>query len=202
MRVGFFGGSFDPPHLGHVAIARAAAETFALETVFFAPTGLQPLKPEGASASFSDRLTMTALACGEDARFAVSNVDAPMADGRPNYTARTLGLLSEMLPEAELFAVIGADSFQQFAEWREPYRLLAQAQWIVISRPGFALEAPRGLALTAAQRERIHLLDAVHADVAASSLRLRLAAGDACGDLLPGPVSRYIQMNGLYGFAK
>lgn len=77
MRVALFGGSFDPPHHGHIAIATAAADAFELDTVLFAPTGHQPLKPEGASAGFADRLAMVELVCTEDARFAVSDVDSP-----------------------------------------------------------------------------------------------------------------------------
>src|ERR1019366_5402072 len=89
-RVAFFGGSFDPPHLGHLAIARAARDAFHLDTVLFAPVGAQPLKPEGSSASFEDRLAMTRLAIEGQPGFELSLADAPKpSDGRglkPNYT--------------------------------------------------------------------------------------------------------------------
>ncbi len=198
MRVALFGGSFDPPHRGHVAIARAAADTFSLDTVFFAPAGRQPLKAAAAGASFTDRLTMAALTCASDSRFAVSNLDAPRADGDANYTVRTLGLLRELVPEAQVFNLVGADSFQTLARWREPERLLALAEWIVVSRPGFALVDPLGMQLTGTQRARVHLLDSVHEDVAATELRERLQRGDACVDLLPSEVSAYIERHGLY----
>ncbi len=199
MRVALFGGTFDPPHLGHLAIAKAAAQRFALDTVFFAPAGRQPLKLESPGAGFAHRLTMVALACGADARFAVSNLDAPRADGEPNYTVHTLGLLRELLPEATLFSLAGADSFATMAHWRQPHRLLELAEWIVVSRPGFPLREPEDLKLTAFQRERVHLLDAVHQDVSATHLRTRLQAGDPCEDLLPAAVVQYIQQHHLYG---
>ena len=202
MRVALFGGSFDPPHLGHVAVARAAADRFALDTVFFAPAGRQPLKPDPAGASYEQRLMMAALTCGEDARFAVSNLDAPRADGEPNYTVRTLGLLAELLPEAKLYNLVGADTFAGLARWREADRLLELAEWIVMSRPGFRLADPLGMTLTETQHERLHLLDAVHEEVSATDLRARLAAGKACRDMLPGPVAAYIGAVGLYRGAR
>src|ERR1700690_766755 len=89
-RVAFFGGSFDPPHLGHLAIARAARDAFHLDTVLFAPVGVQPLKPDGSSASFEDRLAMTRLAIDGEPGFAISLADAPKSpapgSAQPNYT--------------------------------------------------------------------------------------------------------------------
>ena len=198
MRVALFGGSFDPPHSGHVAIARAAVDEFALDTVFFAPAGRQPLKANVAHASFVQRLTMVALTCAEDSRFAVSELDAPQPDGQPNYTVNTLMRLKELLPDAQLFNLVGADSFRDLARWKQPQRLLELAEWIVVSRPGFALVDPAGLILNAERRSRIHLLDSVHEDVAATRLRQRLQHGDPCADLLPAPVADYIREQHLY----
>ncbi len=202
-RVALFGGSFDPPHRGHVAIARAAADRFRLDTVFFVPAARQPLKQAGPSASYAQRLTMTALACAEDPeRFAVSELDAPQADGAPNYTVDTLARLAEILPRATIFNLVGADSFRDLARWRDPERLLALAEWIVVSRPGFGfaggLAEPEGMPLTAGQRARVHLLDSVNEEVSATSLRERLGRGEPCVDLLPPLVSAYIQQQGLY----
>jgi nicotinate-nucleotide adenylyltransferase len=198
MRVALFGGSFDPPHHGHIAIAKAAADVFELGNVLFAPTGYQPLKPEGASASFEDRLAMVELVCTEDQRFAASNLDSPRPDGLPNYTVETLSRLKEMMPEAKLYNLVGADSFLDLPRWRLPERLLELAEWIVVSRPGFPIGDLSELGLTPNQRGRIHLLQTVHEDVAATDLRERLEAGDPCADLLPASVSAYIQAHRLY----
>jgi nicotinate-nucleotide adenylyltransferase len=208
MRVALFGGSFDPPHRGHLAIAAAAADAYALDRVLFAPAARQPLKRQGHAASYDQRVEMCALAChelGEETsapgRFRVSMLDAPLADGSPNYTVRTLELLADAYPAARRFNLAGADSFRHLGQWREPHRLLQLAEWIVVSRPGVPLKYPGNLTLTEAQRARIHLLDTVHEDVAASTLRQRLAQPAPVGDLdelLPASVAAYIAAHQLY----
>lgn len=198
MRLGFFGGTFDPPHLGHQAIARAAADRFALQAVLWAPAGRQPFKAERQTASFGDRLAMTTLACEVDPRFRPSALDAPREDGTANYTADSLRRLHVEVPAAEVFCLAGADSFADLGHWKEPETLLALAEWIVVSRPGFVLREPVGMALTPAQHRRIHLLDAVHEDVSATGLRLSLRAGDPCRNLLCPAVADYIEAHGLY----
>jgi nicotinate-nucleotide adenylyltransferase len=198
MRVALFGGSFDPPHHGHMAIATAAADVFDLDKVLFAPVGRQPLKPDGIPASFADRLAMVKLACTVDPRFDVSDLDAPRSDGSPNYTVQTLAALHEAMPDARLFNLVGADSFLNLRRWHEPERLLELAEWIVVSRPGFPLANLTGLGLTPSQRGRVHLLQTVHEDVAATNLRERLEAGDRCADVLDPEVSAYIEAHHLY----
>ena len=198
MRIALLGGSFDPPHRGHLAIARAAADHFALDTVLFTPAGRQPLKADSHSASFADRLAMTTLACAEDPRFEPSDFDSPRPDGIPNYTVENLESLHHSYPDDEIFNIAGADSFATLGRWLNPQMLLDLARWIVISRPGFPLADPAGLTLTDAQRARIHLLDSVHEDVSATDLRKRLALGDPCTDLLPRTVADYIHRHHLY----
>jgi nicotinate-nucleotide adenylyltransferase len=198
MRVALFGGSFDPPHYGHVAIATAAADVFDLDSVLFAPVGRQPLKADGAPASFADRLAMVELACRADSRFAVSDIDAPRSDGEPNYTVHTLSMLHDAMPDARLFNLVGADSFLSLPRWHEPEQLLELAEWIVVSRPGFPLADLSALGLTARQRGHVHLLQTVHEDVAATNLRERLEAGDRCVDVLDPGVAGYIEAHNLY----
>jgi nicotinate-nucleotide adenylyltransferase len=198
MRVALFGGTFDPPHLGHIGVARAAADAFGLDTVLFAPAGRQPLKADGHASPFEDRLAMTALACAEDSRFVPSTLDAPRADGKPNYTVDTLDALQRQMPDATLFSVAGADSFLSLPRWRDPSRLLEQAEWIVVSRPGYLLGDLSALGLTAEQRARVHLLETVHYDIAATDLRERLHRGEPCTGLLPASIADYIQTHRLY----
>jgi nicotinate-nucleotide adenylyltransferase len=198
MRVALFGGSFDPPHHGHIAIATAAADVFDLDGVYFTPVGRQPLKPDGVPATFADRLAMVELACKADSRFVVSDLDAPRSDGKPNYTVQTLAALHEAVPDARLFNLVGADSFLNLPRWHEPERLLELAEWIVVSRPGFPLADLSPLGLTPRQRGQVHLLQTVHEDVAATNLRERLEAGDSCADVLDPAVFAYIQAHHLY----
>jgi nicotinate-nucleotide adenylyltransferase len=198
MRIALFGGTFDPPHRGHLGIAAAAADAFQLDTVLFTPVGLQPLKPNGASAPYSARLAMLSLACIPDTRFAVSELDAPHPDGTPNYTIQTLTALHELMPDAEFFNLAGADSFLNLPHWHEHHRLLELAQWIVVSRPGSPLGDLNAMGLTPHQQTRVHLLQTVHEDVAATNLRQRLETGDPCPDLLPSCVANYIETHHLY----
>lgn len=197
MRIALFGGTFDPPHLGHLAVARAAAEAFALNRVLFAPVGHQPLKQD-QPASYADRLAMVALACAADRRFEASELDAPNADGTPNFTVDTLARLRAIEPGATLFNLVGADSFLDLPRWRGPARLLELAEWIVVSRPGFSLDHLAALSLTPEQRARVHLLETVHADVSATELRRRLRDGEPCTEFIPPAVFAYIRTHHLY----
>jgi nicotinate-nucleotide adenylyltransferase len=185
MRTALFGGTFDPPHLGHIGIARAAADAFRLDTVLFAPSGRQPLKADDPVTPFDDRFAMTALACAADPRFAPSTLDAPRADGEPNYTVDTLETLQRQMPGATLFNMVGADSFLGLPRWRAPGRLLELAEWIVVSRPGYSLKDLSTLALSPEQRVRVHLIETAHYDIAAT-------------DLLSPSVANYIQTYHIY----
>jgi nicotinate-nucleotide adenylyltransferase len=139
-RVAFFGGSFDPPHLGHLAVARAAQAALGLDTVLFAPVGAQPLKPRGSTASFDDRLAMTRLAIAGQPGFAVSLADAPRPSGAPNYTIDTLlGLRTELPPDPALFCLMGADAFAGLRRWHRAAEIPFAASLIVASRPGQSL---------------------------------------------------------------
>ena len=236
MRLALFGGTFDPIHCAHLRVARAAADAFALDRVLFAPTGRQPLKSAPAAASYDDRLAMVALAlshpCAEsaaqpapDPRFAVSALDAPRPGGQPNYTVDLLEDLARTHPEAALFAIAGADSFLTLAQWRSPQRVLALAEWIVVSRPGLELQSAAGsaliptthfpathflaraefapLALTPQHRTRIHLLPGIHQDISATTLRQLLEAPSPGNDPAPTPwlspaVAAYIREHHLY----
>lgn len=200
-RVAFFGGSFDPPHLGHLAVARAARAALRLDTVLFAPVGAQPLKPKGAGASFADRLAMTRLAIDGESGFALSLADAPRDAGAPNYTLETLQKLrAELPPDGALFCLMGADSFAGLRNWHGGAELPYAASLIVASRPGWTLEElktglPRGLTLDgtpefsaqedelavqeyllrnrAGECARFYLLPGLHVDVSASAIRER-----------------------------
>jgi nicotinate-nucleotide adenylyltransferase len=152
-RVAFFGGSFDPPHLGHLAVARAARDALRLDRVLFAPVGAQPLKPHGSTAPFADRVAMTSLAIAREPGFEISLADAPASDYRPNYTLETLRALRHDLPPGgSLFCLMGADSFVSLGRWRGATEIPFVASLIVASRPGQLLDdlarfLPLGLTL-------------------------------------------------------
>jgi nicotinate-nucleotide adenylyltransferase len=152
-RVAFFGGSFDPPHLGHLAVARAARVGLGLDEVLFAPVGAQPLKPVGATASFDDRVAMTRLAIAGEPGFSISLADAPKKLGRPNYTVETLGNLQrELGRDCALFCLMGADSFASLRLWHRAAEIPFVAALVVASRPGERMDdlqslLPAGLAM-------------------------------------------------------
>jgi nicotinate-nucleotide adenylyltransferase len=207
MRIGFFGGSFDPPHFGHLAIARAAAAAFALDRTLFLPTANQPLKPNGPTASYADRLAMVTLLCADDPAFEASALEAPHPDNSPNYTVDTLAQLrTSLAPTDRIFVLVGADAFLDLKRWRAPAQLLTLADWIVISRPGFHITLEQflhddlaPLSLTPAQIAGIHLLDDLAEPASATHIRQLLLSGSDCAGLLPPTILAYIRSHNLYG---
>lgn len=198
MRIALFGGTFDPPHRGHLGAATLAAQAFYLDKVLFTPVGVQPLKEGRPTTPFAHRLAMVRLACEEDPRFEPSLVDSPRPNGAPNYTVDTLVTLHQRFPAATLFSLVGADSFLSLPHWKEPHRLLALAQWIVISRPGSPLSDLSSLNLSSEEIRRVHCIETLHDEVSATELRRRLAAGEDCTGLLTPTVAHYIRKHGLY----
>ena len=205
MRIALFGGSFDPPHSGHIGIALAAADRLRLERVLMAPVGRQPLKRDQTQSPYEDRMAMVQLACTDHPPLVASVMDAPRPDGRYNYTYDTLRRLRQTLPATdELFCLVGADSLQTLHHWHRAAEALMLAEWIVAARPGFTLEAletllPAGvrashpergegwlrLRLTgpstsasetgSAQQGTLWLLPDLHYEVSATDLRAALA---------------------------
>ncbi len=215
MRIGYFGGTFDPPHRAHLAVAMAAAREFRLDRVLLAPTGKQPLKKAEPKAAYADRLAMVRLLCAAASGAGVpvgnslvtaapadvlqaSELDAPHPDGSPNYTVDALETLHAQLPDAELFCIVGADSLLSLPHWKQPDRLFALAEWIAVSRPGFSLDNLAASTLTPEQHRRVHLLADVEDDTSATDLRERLRVGVSPGSRLTPEVMLYISRMRLY----
>jgi nicotinate-nucleotide adenylyltransferase len=187
-RVAFFGGSFDPPHLGHLAVARAACSALRLDRVLFAPVGAQPLKPHGSTAPFDDRVAMTELVVADEPAFGVSLLDAPSPSGKPNYTLHTLRSLQADMPRGRLFCLMGADSFVSLRRWHGAAEIPFAASLVVASRPGQHLDdlvtsIPAGLTL---DPEQTHVASA-DSGIPLESYTLRNAQGQTAGlYVLPG----------------
>jgi nicotinate-nucleotide adenylyltransferase len=201
MRLGYFGGTFDPPHLGHLAVARAAADAFGLGRVLLVPTANQPLKPNSPVASYADRFAMVSLLCQGDSRCEASDIEAPSGPPGPNYTIDTLTRLRAAEPSAEIYVIVGADAFHDLPRWKSPDRLLDTAEWIVLTRPHLASvnasdwELPP---LTPAQRERVHLMPAFDHPASSTQIRAELRRGLDCTQMLPANVLGYIRAHHLY----
>jgi nicotinate-nucleotide adenylyltransferase len=220
MRIAFFGGTFDPPHRGHLAIARAAVERLSLDRVLFAPVAEQPLKDTAGQASFADRLAMVSLAVDGDPHLIASDADGPRPDGLPNYTIDTLAEVKRSLASDDaLFCLMGADAFLSLRRWRRPRELLLFCEFIVAGRPGFPLariaEAlPPGIEIRGEERQPlwtrldlaansdgqsgIFLLPDLDEDFSATEIRAALAEGWETQTILEPGVARYIRNHGLY----
>jgi nicotinate-nucleotide adenylyltransferase len=220
MRIAFFGGTFDPPHRGHIAAARAAIERLKLDRVLLAPVAAQPLKGNGAHASFEDRLAMVQLAVQGEPRLAPSSADAPRPGGKPNYTLDTLTeLRRSFAPDDQLFCLLGADALLSLKRWHQAAELLLFCDFIVVGRPGFSLDRisealPEGVRQSACRHQpegirielegpagghsALYLIPDLEEDISATEVRAALAEGAQAQTVLAPEVARYIRAHHLY----
>jgi nicotinate-nucleotide adenylyltransferase len=199
VRLGVFGGTFDPPHYGHLAAAEEAAEVLRLARVLWVPTGQPPHKPSAPASAAAHRVAMTTLAIADNPRFGLSTVDVDRPG--PSYTADLLPLLAaEHGSSAELYFICGMDMLASFLAWHEPERVIRQCELVAVTRPRTASVDLSALerALPEA-RDRIHLLDAPGLDIAGTDLRARFATGRSVRYLVPESVTAYVRQHGLYG---
>ncbi|MGF6148923.1 Nicotinate-nucleotide adenylyltransferase [Kingella potus] len=199
-RLGLFGGTFDPPHLGHTHIARAFADELDLDTVIFLPAG-DPYHKAAPSTPAAHRLAMTQLAAQADPRFAVSDLDT--VRGGTTYTADTVRIFRQHYPAAELWWLMGADSLAALHTWKDWPSIVRQTRIAAAARSGFALSAlPSELHAWAAQALNdgsLHLLSAPLSDISSTDIRGRLKNGQHTGGLLDPAVAAYIRRHKLYG---
>jgi nicotinate-nucleotide adenylyltransferase len=220
-RVGLYGGTFDPVHAGHLAVARALVEQFALDEVLFIPAHIAPHKRGLARqrpASPLHRYAMLVLATTDEPRMRVSTIELD-APERP-FTVETLARLrTEFGAAARLYFVMGADSWADITTWRDWERLLTMSDHVVMARPGYELStahvtealrqrivdlrrldiAAGARVLTADDGPHIYFTDAVWSDVSATAIRRALETGDATELPVPLPVAEYIRKYEVYG---
>ena len=190
MRLGFFGGTFDPIHLGHLRAAENALESLELDRVAFVPAGTPPHRAEPSSSAL-DRYAMTALATAGHPRFAVS--DAELRREGPSYTVDTVAGLRRESPDAVVFVIVGSDTFPEMPTWKEHERLLALCTVAVVARPGEAPPDAGGApALGVARVEGPGLA------ISASDIRARARQRKSIRYLVPDAVVDYITKRALY----
>jgi nicotinate-nucleotide adenylyltransferase len=180
--IGVFGGSFDPVHIGHLAIANEALDELGLERVYFVPARRSPLKQDGPIAGADDRLAMLTAAIVGEPRFRVS--PAELDRTAPSFTVDTL---ESLRGEGDLFLILGSDAYADFERWREPARIRELATIVLAARPG-APNAPAG----------VRMLDSPLMDISSRELRARAARGRSLRYLVPEAVLRYIEEHRLY----
>lgn len=194
VRLGVMGGSFDPIHCGHLAIAEEARQRYALDAVLFVPAGEPPHKPHG-QASAEQRFLMTVLATAEHPRFTVSRLEIDRPG--PSYTVDTLRALKQLYPRAVLHLVMGADMALDFPSWREPEAIMTLARVVAVTRPGVSLPGLRRR-LAQPAMAGIELIEAPGLAISSTALRERARAGFSLRYLTPDPVAAYIDKEGLY----
>ncbi|HTT20650.1 MAG TPA: nicotinate (nicotinamide) nucleotide adenylyltransferase [Candidatus Sulfotelmatobacter sp.] len=225
MNIGLFGGTFDPVHRGHVALARAALERCRLQRIYFVPANVPPHKQKQPHTPFLHRFAMLALATQSEKMFVPSLLEAP-DDGenrkkdKPNYTIDTIRRLKQSFKSSDrLFLLIGMDAFAEIAKWHQAEALFRECEFIVAGRPGYSL-ADVANALPESLRPRreitkpfhkqaatgdlilpgvsIHLVEDLHQPASATAIREAANAGKPLGRFLDPAVAEYIKKLGLY----
>ncbi|HEY6822292.1 MAG TPA: nicotinate-nucleotide adenylyltransferase [Burkholderiales bacterium] len=184
MKVGLLGGTFDPVHNAHLAMARAALETLRLDRVLWLPTG-NPAYRKAPVASGADRVAMLKLALAHEPRYEVD--ERELQAGASGYTVDTLKALRRELRDDDLYLLIGADQFAKFDSWRDPGEVKRLAELAVFLRPRIDID-PRGA--------RVVPMQAL--EISASDIRARAARGEDLAGLVPAAVANYIQGRRLY----
>jgi nicotinate-nucleotide adenylyltransferase len=220
MNIGLFGGTFDPVHKGHLAVARAAAQHFRLGKVYFIPASMPPHRQDEPITAFHHRFAMLALATAEEKRFLPSLAEAPAEQDHLSFTIHTVRRFKQSLRKSDhLFFLIGIDAFLQVASWHRSEDLLREIDFIVVSRPGFSMAdvadaLPKSLrpvpavvkafrkspakGTLALRNTMIHILDEVKFPVSATAARHAAAAGKSLARFVEPLVAEYIKKMGLY----
>ncbi len=214
--IAIYGGSFDPIHVGHLAVARAVQRRFRLDELHFVPAGRHPFKVKAHSTPFAHRYAMLALACAEHPHFLPSLAEAGEGGGgqQVHYSVDTVRQFRRGLrhPSDGLYFIIGVDSFLEIAMWRDYETLLGLCDFVVVSRPGFKLnvlrlvippdllarEQPADRHIIALHKTRVHILDTVVSHVSSTEIRRRRHRGQSIHGLVPVRVEEYILRQALY----
>jgi nicotinate-nucleotide adenylyltransferase len=189
MKLGIFGGSFDPVHLGHLLVAQAAMEELGLERLFFVPAAQSPFKPENKPAPDDARLQLLRLALAAQSNCEID--DQELRRGGISYTVDTLRDYAKKFSGAELFYLIGADNVPKLNEWREPAELARLAEFVAIPRPG-------GAAAVFPPPFRGRRLRGFPFGVSSSEIRARMKAGLPIENLVPTAVAEAIRNGQFY----
>lgn len=227
MNIGLFGGTFDPVHRGHLAVARAAVERCKLHKIYFAVANVPPHKQRQSHTPFMHRFAMMALATANEKSFLPSLLEAPderraakNTPEKPNYTVDTVRRLKQSFKKSDkLFFLIGMDAFCEIAKWHEAEALFRECEFVVAGRPGYSLadvanalpeklrprpEVTRPFHKQAATGDlvlpgaTIHLIPDLHQPASATAIREAIRAGKSLDRFLDPLVAEYIKKMGLY----
>ncbi len=195
--IGVFGGTFDPPHLGHLILADQGRRALGLEKVLWVVTGQQPLKPDEPITRLELRLAMVEAAIADNPAFEISRADIDRPG--PHYSVGTLHWLSARLPGAELTYLMGADSLRDLPTWHTPVEFVqACAALGVMRRPGVEADLDALEAAIPGLKAKTRLFDAPAVDISASDIRRRVHLGESYRYLVHSGVAEFIRRQGLY----
>ena len=197
MRVGIFGGTFDPVHQGHMIVAEQVMHELRLDHVVFVPGGIPPHKEASSvRADAEDRFAMVEAAVAGNERFSVDRVEVDA--GRPMHSVETVGIFKERSPEDEWFFITGADEVSNLLAWKEPDRLLEQVVMVAATRPGYDLSKLEHLEAALGNFDRIFPVECTRVDISATGIRRRMLQGKSIRYLVPEGVYKIIEQRRLY----
>jgi nicotinate-nucleotide adenylyltransferase len=197
LRVGIFGGAFNPPHIGHLVCAQEALVQLELDRVVFMPVGEAPHREIEGDPGAEARLEMVELAVAGDERFATSRMELDREG--PSYTSDTLAQLHEESPDDELFLILGGDQAAALASWHEPEKVLERATVAVFERASWGRNAIVIKIGRLAGARNVRYLDMPMIQVSSSGIRRRVREGAPIRYLIPDNVASYIEEKALYG---
>lgn len=196
-RIGIFGGTFDPIHIGHLILAEEARFQLGLDRVYLAPVGDPPHKQANALTPIAHRLLMAELATADMPGLWISRIDIDRPG--PHYTNDTVQLLRQQVgPATELYFLMGMDSLRDLPHWREPQWLIQQCTLVVLTRHDIELDWEQLEAALPGVRERVVLLDMPELEIASHTLRERIRCGAPICHQVPRLVETYIRKHKLY----
>jgi len=191
MKVGIFGGTFNPPHMGHLIVAESVRSRLDLGKIIFVPSFISPHKQDRATATGEDRLAMVRLAIGGDSRYDVSDLE--LRRGGVSYTVDTLTEMAKGYPGDDLFFLLGMDNLLEFDTWKDPQRITELATIVVMTRPGFA--APEQPPM---EGMMLMYCDVPEIAISSTAIRESVGRGESIRFLLPEAVEEYIYRRRLY----
>lgn len=197
MKIGIFGGTFDPVHQGHMIIGEQVMDELALDRVIFVPGGVPPHKEASSvRASAEDRMRMVQAAVSENERFSVDRIEIDA--GRPMHSVETVPLLKKRSPQDEWFFITGADEVSNLLTWKEPDRLLEEVVMVAATRPGYDLSRLDHLEDGLQNFDRIFPVECSRVDISATNIRRRILQGKSIRYLVPESVHEIIEQEELY----
>lgn len=196
MAIGIFGGTFDPPHMGHLILAETCADALTLARVLWVPAADPPHKQGAPISAARHRVAMVAIAIADNPRFALSRIDVDRRG--PHYSADMVRLIAEQYPGEQLYFLIGGDSLHDLPTWHEPARLLAGCKLAVMRRPSDHVDLNSLYAQLPGLERALCFVDTPLLDLSATEVRQRVRAGLSIRYRVPEGVSEYITRERLY----